>query len=793
MTQDFCDQHQESLRLLTTLNLSDFLPQESQLLVDLQNSSGPFLRLCDDRDVFDVRKLGPPPIGYNASPLFGALHRLENWLCNSTATGNEAGSLRNSYQQFRSRMGWEPLSDKQSAAAINRDYIGSVIGVQYSDQAQLLAERIGPELIEIEERFAKLVAVKTISNLTFAITPVDQATRKRLLESRLRYGLLFDIRGQEFQLSLHLGFRSNHLDMFWNQIRYWLDSARPQDISSNNSKAIGNYQFHRQFLEQKFAELTCPENPQPSNAMTADSYLKGELARTLPNINFDIQILTQESYPNYRQQILDMQFEVYEPARQTPPEEFDALFDKDKLRFQGDPSIQRPPLAIVVLENERIVSMAFAGPLDMFTCERGVSTDPYLEHPTTYYMLDLTVIESYRGKLGRPMKNAITLLASQTGIHAIHGRNRDRLARGMWAINISLGSYELQHLPDDYPDNNQFRDCIYYRCPLRWKFREETVCWSQGNRSPLNQLKLPDQFFTENMAVIVNGGGESNTVSFKFIQELKFLASLWPTELRHILATCRPTSAGQQIVDALNRRSRSADPQNSTIIFIQSCTQQFPESCKTIAIANPSSSGQVQFLEQLRATLKARSDNCTAIVIEPITSDSFDRLSSELLKEVLEIGQDYHVPVVFIESASLLYRYGSEFAASCEEGLQPDLVIAQLGNSMSVLLGRKEFLPNRFFHGGEPISLFGFNELLRQIRRNPAKYQETLADFDQAIHSIVDKHAERFQVKKGVGWIEGNIPAHLSILLEQNEHGRYLLCPTYGQMQRMDQTFAAQR
>ena len=152
-----------------------------------------------------------------------------------------------------------------------------------------------------------------------------------------------------------------------------------------------------------------------------------------------------------------MQIRVYEPARRSPPEEFDMLF------------ASKNPLSIVVPNNEQIAAMAFAGVLGLFHQERGVSTDPFVEDASVYYSMDLTVDEKYRGGMGTLMKQAMVMLAIDNGVTAIHGRNRDRLAAGMWAINLSTGGYELQHLPDDYPDNETHRDCIYYRCPLIWE------------------------------------------------------------------------------------------------------------------------------------------------------------------------------------------------------------------------------------------------------------------------------------------------------------------------------------
>jgi hypothetical protein len=151
-----------------------------------------------------------------------------------------------------------------------------------------------------------------------------------------------------------------------------------------------------------------------------------------------------------------MQELVYEPARQTAIEKFDVLMD-DKFGY-----------GLLVLLDKQIAGMVFIGPLELFPEERGTQDDPFRSDRHTMYTLDLTIAQEFRGSLGKMMKQAITLMTVAEGHSAIHGRNRDRLARGMWAINLGLGSFETKRLLNDYPDQHAYRDCIYYRCPLRW-------------------------------------------------------------------------------------------------------------------------------------------------------------------------------------------------------------------------------------------------------------------------------------------------------------------------------------
>lgn len=786
MPHKFFDRHVASRQHLASLANPNLLPHDKLLLVDLKNSQGPILQLCNGDQVFDLRQFAPPRIGYNASPLFGTIHYWKNWLGNSAANDIEAEALLQSYDQLRTRNGLPPDDRSRSHATINRDYVCSFICDQYSDQADQLSHVIQTNVDTISNKFAAAISEARMDGLSFSFAPVDAPTRNRLLESRLNYGLLFDVEEHDFRFTLNLGFRAFHTKLLWDHLNAWLAAASVDGISIPVSKVTANYQFHQTLLEQKLLDVVGENDRDISPARQ----LQDELDQLIPNNAFEVQVLTTENYQDFRQQILDMQAVVYEPARQTPAEEFDALFDRSKLQHKD---LERPPLAIVVLEEGNIVSMAFAGPLEMFTCERGVTSDPYLDHPNTYYMLDLTVIEAYRGQLGRLMKNAITLLATQSGVHAIHGRNRERLARGMWAINLSLGSYELQHLPDDYPDEHQYRDCIYYRCPLLWN-RSDEESLSDGILVSPEFSQLGGRFLAENMSSIVNGTHETDTLTFRMVKELDFFASHWPASLRHLLATCPPHQTGQQIWKIIKSHRIPRNQPNHIapgIICVEGYRHSFPDECQVTTIANPCHSGKVQYLDQLEAALDDDSKNVGTVIIEPITSDSYDRFSSELLKQTVELCRDYHVPIGFAESGSLLYRYGNQFAASCHEDHTPDFVVATLGRSMTVLLGQRDFQPANVFLGGEAVELSGFNEVVKQIRRDIRSYQTTLQQFDQTIVESIANFDNRHRIENGIGWIEGAIPDRLRSRLRQNSQNRFLACPSIGQMKRASLLFGS--
>ena len=409
--------------------------------VDLRNSVGCFARIRD-QFFFDARPQGsvgaPPVLGYNASVQFGVIHRL-------AAGEAESKTAEEFYLDIQQEMLSQYPDMVESLNQVSRERAFLAVSKYLPVQLKLVKQfqSDGSELPH-EFRFE---------------TPAAETAEE--LQQRLRQASILTARqGSSVSLQLHLGFRPKQTAEFWDRVEHVLaqmgeieergienlDNERVQPFSAANEL---NYQFHLEFLRLKLARAS-------TDGRGEEEFAPGTwFARQRPlDSNLRMLRITSANYPNFRERILGLQTEIYEPARQSPPEEFDTLFATGRA------------LGLAVLESDEIVGMSFAGPINAFTNERGVTEDPYLENPDVFYSMDLTVVPKYQKGLGKIIKRAILLLAVHEGVEAIHGRNRDRLARGMWAINLSLGSYLINLLRNDYPDDGPYRDCFYYRCPL---------------------------------------------------------------------------------------------------------------------------------------------------------------------------------------------------------------------------------------------------------------------------------------------------------------------------------------
>src|SRR5690606_31917747 len=108
--------------------------------------------------------------------------------------------------------------------------------------------------------------------------------------------------------------------------------------------------------------------------------------------------------------------------------------------------------------------------------------------------------------------------AMQAGVTRIQGRNRARVAKQMITINLSLGSYEQRYLREDYPDEERYRDVVYYTTPLRWERPRFNL--SDGVDCPVTVNDLDADFLKANLPAMVNKLTLSNFVTEHFLEGL---------------------------------------------------------------------------------------------------------------------------------------------------------------------------------------------------------------------------------------------------------------------------------
>ena len=437
------------------------------LTADLLTSSGPWIVLPGGDALLDAAQTAGL-LGFNAGASFGTAQYLESWTGqNDTAT---FGLFQESFDAFLAR---KPAFRAQTdltadAAKIVLAYIQANVVDQFEAQVSKL-EQLNRDLAEDtgSSRFSSF-QIQNMSGLSATLKCKSEEIATGLVSTAIGFGVLLpQSEGCNIQFRMNLSWTEETLRMFWNRMELADQAVTGKESSPSNETLVtlrdpsGYFRFHQAMIDNK---LAIAFGRQPTSPGSAIQSVLGFVRDNLKDFGMEEcqpVVVSEENWPQFRGSVNELQGEVYEPARQTPMEKFDKLVKSPR------------GMGLLILQCDKIIAIAFAGPLSLFPGERGTSVDPWREDPDVLYMLDVTVRKSFRGSLGRLMKQALTLLAVVSGCSAIHGRNLDRLAGSMWAINLSVGSFQIRHLADDYPDKEKYRDCIYYRCPLKWNLPDE--------------------------------------------------------------------------------------------------------------------------------------------------------------------------------------------------------------------------------------------------------------------------------------------------------------------------------
>ncbi len=174
--------------------------------------------------------------------------------------------------------------------------------------------------------------------------------------------------------------------------------------------------------------------------------------------DFELQALDAANFETYRKAITHLEIISYEKARQTPISEFELTVNA------------KSSISFLLFYKKELVGMIFASAMKNYPFEKGLKADPYFKDLKTLYVVDCTIDAKLKGKnLGKFLKYAVTLIAQLRGFKRIEGRIRDRLAKNMLAINLSLGSYCYYYYKNFYLDKELYRDVLFYTTLIQWK------------------------------------------------------------------------------------------------------------------------------------------------------------------------------------------------------------------------------------------------------------------------------------------------------------------------------------
>jgi 4-aminobutyrate aminotransferase-like enzyme/GNAT superfamily N-acetyltransferase len=158
--------------------------------------------------------------------------------------------------------------------------------------------------------------------------------------------------------------------------------------------------------------------------------------------------------------ILDIEYQVYEPARRTPPAEIKKALE--------DPE----GITVIAEQNGQLVAFAIGAPLEGSADTEGPDDDPMLGKHNTLYSLSITVAPGFQSSgIGRRLKE-MQLREAMAQKRAdgtpryryVTGRNRVGRTAQMTHLNRVFGAHVVSILTGQYEDPEG--QAIYYRIPL---------------------------------------------------------------------------------------------------------------------------------------------------------------------------------------------------------------------------------------------------------------------------------------------------------------------------------------
>jgi acetylornithine/succinyldiaminopimelate/putrescine aminotransferase/GNAT superfamily N-acetyltransferase len=684
---------------------------------------------------------------------------------------------RNKYEEFQ-------------VASTLRGYLHAIALDQAQEKIKELEKIARAELEILCKKYSNFISRPRVNGMAFAFEVATNEDTMKFIAKRFDHGLLYYPAGAKtlrFRLNTSytnedIKFLFKRLDSMAGNIFNQEDENFIEYIETRDRESTIIYEWQNLLTSTKLSIL----NNTLKNSKEISSDIYSLFSKTSKD---ELFVIDSSNFKEWKDQVQELQKVIYEPTRQTDISSFENTANNEN------------SVALGLKRDGKLLAMAFSSPLKINPLERGVRQDPYLENDKVLYMIDSTVSKELQGRgIGKILKYALTAFAMAKGIDRIHGRNRDRLAASMLNINLSLGAYELMYIREDYPDFEDFRDVLYYSTTAKWE--ELPMSLSSAIESPLCTSDLTSDYIKEQLPYIVNKVCLSNFVSKRFLDQIKDLSKLIPTELRHVYTTSGQSECVDKIAKTIWYTSKVKSNKMVTFkghffgngsFLSRSLSYEKDKFFNVVHLDSPTEENQREVLKSVEEQLI--SGPTGGVWIEPIQQKSMNRASKEFLTELRTLCTKYGTKLIFNETASSMYRFdNNHFFASSNKEIMPDAGFCFLGGQAGLCFKKEEnFIEKPLMlistWDGDEFSFSNFNQAAKNINSNINAYQKVKIDFTNRLTEVLESYdIYEMELSNGVGYFKGNISKKLQQIFN-NENGRYLVCPSIGQMKKFLKEF----
>ncbi len=550
--------------------------------------------------------------------------------------------------------------------------------VSTSHNAERLEKLVWPRLNQIAKAFPHLVSHPRATGYAFAFElPSPQLLEAYLAQRFWRGAIVFAAGTKTARYRLSDSFLAREIDQLFDTIRRslsWLDA-------------------HEGKKPPEWEDLPAParaEKPQPE--LRYRQIAHGETMEYLPAI-------------------LDIEYQVYEPARRTPPAEIRAAIeDKDGSLIVGE-----APSASGAWT---LVGFAIGGPLEQNQDVEGCDDDPMLGKHNSMYSVSITVARDYQSAgIGRKLK-ALQLKDAAARkrpdgtnrYRYVTGRNRVGRTAEMTHLNRVYGAHVVQVMTGQYEDPEG--QAIYYRIPLGAfepdpNAQEEAIARRaaqqagiDGNDPEIDLAAGLTKPFANGPASLVEAERRGllygpavnkltlmNYVTPGAVRALEWITALVP-ELPHLYLT----SSRDEAFDKSLRLIRCTRKQASIAIGLEggyyghtvasarslsdpAVHQGGPAHFAWPRVPHPARAGTAATITALRATIEAAGkDKILGFFYELVQERTGQVLPADFIAELAKLRKELDLPLIAMEHTTAIYRSGHGPFASMAMGLTPDVL-----------------------------------------------------------------------------------------------------------------------
>ncbi|MBA2541100.1 MAG: aldehyde dehydrogenase family protein [Deltaproteobacteria bacterium] len=583
------------------------------------------------------------------------------------------------------------FADPEPASAHNASLVRGRIHadmVSTSHNAERLEKLVRPRLEQIAKAYPHLVGSPRASGYAFAFDLPTPAVLDAFLAQRFwRGAIVFGAGTRTARYRLGDSFLAREIDLLFEAIRRslsWID-AHPGKKPPEWEDGV-------------VAEV----HPGPPTGVTYRLVPHHEAMELLPAI-------------------LDIEYQVYEPARRTPPAEIRAAIeDAEGSLLIGE---TQPPAGAA-----QLVAFAIGSPLEHSKDVEGCDDDPMLGKHNTMYSVSITVAPTFQSTgIGRKLKelqlrDAMTRKkpdGSQRYLY-VTGRNRVGRTAQMTHLNRVFGAHVVSILTGQYEDPEG--QAIYYRIPLGplvpdpvvkndvLKRREERrVSREEGHFATGVAVPRPEFDLASGMTRPFAAGPPSlqsledrgllygpavnkltlmNYVTPATVRALEWLGAMVP-ELPHLYLT----SSRDETIDKAIRLIRVTRKTAQIAIGLEGgyyghtvATARSLSDPSTHAggpghfawprVPHPARAGTAATIAALRAAVDAAGgkDKVFGFVYELVQERTGDVLPADFLVALGKLRSELDLPLIAVENTTHTYRTGKGVFASSALGLLPDVL-----------------------------------------------------------------------------------------------------------------------